>query len=74
MKIAGTHLFSCFAVDSSPKNVQPIAFIQIDRDMLGPKHREVIRCFGFKFVQEIQFLHFMSRLEQIPLTFRQYSE
>lgn len=33
-------------------------FIQIDRDMLGPKHREVIRRFGFKFVQEIQFLHF----------------
>lgn len=42
IKIAETHLFSCFTVDSSPKNVHPIAFIQIDRDMLVPKHREVI--------------------------------
>lgn len=58
MKRAETHLFSCSAVDSSPKNVHSTVFIQIDRDMLGPKHREVIRRFGFKFMQEIQFLHF----------------
>lgn len=34
---------------------------------------EVIWCFGFKFVLEIQFLHFISCLEQISLTFWQYS-
>lgn len=58
MKRAETHLFSCFAVEGSPKNVHSTVFIQIHRDMLGPKHRQVIRRFGFKFVQEIQFLHF----------------
>lgn len=58
MKIAETHLFSCFIVDNSPKNVHPIVFIQIDRDILGPKHRELTLCFGFKFVQEIQIFVF----------------
>jgi uncharacterized Zn-finger protein len=51
MKIAETHLFSCFTVDNSPRNVHPIVFIQIDRNMLHPKHKETIQCFGFKFVQ-----------------------
>lgn len=58
MKIAETHLFSCFIVDNSPENVHPIVFIKIDRDTLGPKHRKVIICFGFKFVQEIQLFVF----------------
>lgn len=53
MERAETHLFSYFAVDSSPKNVHSTVFIQIDTDMLGPKHRKVIRCFGFEFVKEI---------------------
>lgn len=67
MKIAETHLFSCFIVDDSPKNVHPIVFIQIDRDILGPKHRELILHFGFKFVQEIQIFVFC--LKQILLKF-----
>lgn len=67
MRKAETHLFPCFAVDSSPKNVHSTVFMQVDRDMLGPKHRTVIRHFGFKFMQEIQFLHFPSCLEQNSL-------